>query len=55
MKRIIGIIILVLVFALLIGVSCAVYGFKTALITWAISLLLAVIILIAIFLIEEGM
>lgn len=54
MKRIIGIIILVLVFALLIGVSCAVYGFKTALITWAISLLLALVVIVAIFLIQEG-
>ena len=54
MKRIIGIIILVLVFALLIGVSCEVYGFKTALITWALSFLLALVVIVAIFLIQEG-
>ena len=54
MKRIIGIIILVLVFALLIGASCVAYGLKEALITWAIGLLLAIIIVIAIFLIQEG-
>lgn len=54
MKRIIGIIILVFVFALLIGVSCAVYGFKTALITWALSLLLALVVIVAIFLIQVG-
>lgn len=54
MKRIIGIIILVLVFALLIGVSCEVYGLKTALITWALSFLLALVVIVAIFLIQEG-
>lgn len=54
MKRIIGIIILVLVFALLIGATCAVYGLKTALITWALSLLLALVVIVAIFLIQEG-
>lgn len=54
MKRIIGIIILVLVFALLIGASCEAYGVKTALITWALSFLLALVILVAIFLIHEG-
>lgn len=54
MKRIVGIIILVFVFALLIGASCAVYGFKTALITWVLSVLLALVIIVAIFLIQEG-
>jgi len=54
MRRIIGAIILALVFSFLIGASCVAYGLKEALITWAISLLLAIIILIAIFLIEEG-
>ena len=54
MRRIIGIIILVLVFALLIGVSCVAYGVKTALITWALGFLFAIIIIVAIFLIQEG-
>ena len=54
MKRIIGIIILILVFALLIGASCTVYGVKTALTTWALSFLLALVIVVAIFLIKEG-
>ena len=54
MKRIIGIIILVLVFALLIGGSCVAYGVKTALITWALGLLISLVIVVAIFLIQEG-
>lgn len=54
MKRIIGIIILVLVFALLIGASCVAYGVKTALITWALGFLFAIIIIVAIFLIQGG-
>lgn len=52
MKKIIGIIILVLIFAFLIGVTCTVYGVKTALITWALSLFFAFIINVAIFLIQ---
>ncbi len=47
MKRIIGIIILVLVFALLIRMSCVAYG-----VTWALGFLFAIIILVAIFLIQ---
>ena len=54
MKRIIGIILLVLVFALLIGASCMAYGVKTALITWALSFLISLVIVVAIFLIQEG-
>ncbi len=54
MKKIVGIIILVLVFSLLIGASCTAYGVKTALITWALGFLFAIIIVVAIFLITEG-
>lgn len=54
MKKIIGIIILVLMFAILIGASCVAYGVKTALITWALGFLFAIIIIVAIFLIQEG-
>lgn len=54
MKRIIGIIILVLVFAILIGASCTVYGVKTALITWALGFLISLVVVVAIFLIQEG-
>ena len=54
MKRIIGIIILVLVFALLIGGSCVTDGVKTALITWALGFLISFVIVVAIFLIQEG-
>ena len=54
MKRIIGIILLALVFALLIGVSCVAYGVKTALITWALGFLFAIIIAVAICFITEG-
>ena len=49
MKRIIGIIILALVFAFLIGVSCVAYGVKTALITWALGFLISLVIVVAIF------
>lgn len=48
MKSIIGIIILVLVYALLIGASCVACGVKTALITWALGFLFAIIIVVAI-------
>lgn len=54
MKKIIGIIILVLIFALLIEVSCVAYGVKTALITWVLGFLFAIIIIVAIFFIQEG-
>ena len=53
MKRIIGVIMLAIVFVLLIGATCEVYGVKEAIITWVISFLLAIVILIAIFLIKE--
>ena len=54
MKKIIRIIILVLVFALLIGASCVAYGVKTALITWTLSFLISLVIVVAIILIQEG-
>lgn len=54
MKRIIGIIILALVFAFLIGMSCVAYGVKTALIIWALGLFISLVIVVAIFLIQEG-
>ena len=53
MKRIIGIIILALVFTLMIGVSCMAYGVKTALMIWALGLFLSLAIVVAIFLIQE--
>ena len=52
--KIIGIIILVLVYALLIGASCVAYGVKIALIIWALGFLFAIIIAVAICLITEG-
>ena len=54
MKRIIGIIILALAFTLLIGASCVAYGVKTALIIWALGFLISLVIVVAIYLIQEG-
>ena len=54
MKKIIGGIILTMVFAFFIVVTCVAYGWKVGLITWAIALILAIIIIIAIHLIMEG-
>jgi len=54
MKRTIGFILLALIFALLIGTTCYICGLKMGMIIWGISFALALIIVIAICLIEEG-
>lgn len=54
MKRTIGGILLAFVFALLIGVTCVAFGWKTGLIMWTVSFAVTLIILVAIFLIQEG-
>ena len=51
MKKIIGGIILAMVFAFFIIVTCVAYGWKEGLITWAIALILTIIILFAVYLI----
>jgi len=53
MKRIIGFILLALIFALLIGVTCYICGWKVGMTLWGISFALAVIIVIAMYLIDE--
>ena len=54
MRRIIGFILLALVFALLIGITCYIYGWKMGIIMWGIAFAFALIIVIAICLIEWG-
>ena len=54
MKRTIGFILLALIFALLIGVTCYICGWKTGITLWGIAFALALIIVIAIYLIETG-
>ena len=54
MKRIIGFILLALIFVLLIGISCYVCGWKMGLIIWGIGFALALIIVTAMYLIDEG-
>lgn len=54
MKSTIGFILLALVLALLIGVTCYVFGWKLGLGVWGIGFALALIIVIAMYLIEEG-
>ena len=54
MKKIIGGTILAMVFALLIGTTCVVCGWKTGLIIWAIAFVISLVLVFAIFLIEEG-
>jgi hypothetical protein len=54
MKRTIGFILLALVLALLIGVTCYVCGWKLGLRVWGIGFALALIVDIAMFLIEDG-
>lgn len=53
MKKIIGGIILAMVFAFLIGATCVAFGWKMGLIAWAIALILTIIIVIAMYLITE--
>lgn len=54
MKSTIGFILLALVLALLIGDTCYVFGWKLGLGVWGIGFALALIIVIAMCLIEEG-
>ncbi len=54
MKRTIGFILLALILALLIGITCYVCGWKMGLTVWGIGFALALIIVTAMFLIEEG-
>ena len=54
MKKTIGFILLALMLALLIGITCCVFGWKMGMTVWGIGFALALIIVIAIFLIEEG-
>lgn len=54
MKRIIGFILLALILALLIGITCCLCGWKLGLRMWGIGFALALIVAIAMFLIEEG-
>lgn len=54
MKRIIGIILLVLIFALFIGITCYAFGWKRGMIMWGISFAVTLIIIIAVYLIVEG-
>lgn len=54
MKRTIGFILLALIFAFLIGMTCYVCGWKMGMTVWGIGFALALIIVIAMCLIEEG-
>lgn len=54
MKKTVGVVLLIAVFAVLIGVTCAVCGWKYGLAIWGIAFAISLIICIAIFLIEEG-
>ena len=54
MKRTIGFILLALIFALLIGITCYICGWKMGMIIWGIALALALIIVTAMHLIDEG-
>lgn len=54
MKRTIGFILLALIFAFLIGVTCYTCGWKMGIILWGIAFALALVIVIAMYLIEGG-
>ena len=54
MKKIVGVVLLIAVFAVLICVTCAAYGWKCGLAIWGTAFGIALIICIAIFLIEES-
>lgn len=54
MKSTIGFILLALVLAFLIGITCYACGWKLGLGAWGIGFALALIIVIAMHLIEEG-
>ena len=47
MKKAIGVILLLLVLACLIGVTCATYGLKAGLAAWATGFVIALIVVIA--------
>ena len=53
MKRTIGFILLALIFALLIGITCYICGWKMGIIIWGIGFALALIIVTAMYLIDE--
>ena len=53
MKKIIGGIILAMVFAFLVVITCVANGWKAGLIAWAIAIILSIIIIIAVHLITE--
>ena len=53
MKRTIGFILLILILAFLVGITCYVCGWKMGMTVWGMGFALALIIVIAIFLIEE--
>ena len=52
MKKIIGFILLAL-FTILMGITCYVFGWEMGMIMWGISSILALIIVIATYLIDE--
>lgn len=54
MKKTIGFILLALILALLVGITCCICGWKMGMTTWGIGFAFGMIIAIAIFLIEEG-
>ena len=54
MKRMIDGIILAMVFALLVGTACVAFGWKIGFTVWATGFVLALIIVIVMYLIEEG-
>lgn len=54
MKKTVGVVLLIAVFAVLIGVTCAVFGWKYGLAAWGTAFVISLIICIAMFLIEEG-
>lgn len=54
MKKTIGFILLALILAFLIGITCYTYGWKIGLTAWGISFALTLIIIIATFLIVDG-
>ncbi len=54
MKKIFGFGILAVVFAFLIGTTCAAWGWKVGLTIWGIAIAGALIICLAMFLIMEG-
>lgn len=54
MKKIVGVVLLIVVFAVLIGVTCVVCSWKFGLAAWGTAFAIALILCIAVLLIEEG-